>query len=242
MKHPSSREMFRYWNELRGRRFAPERKEIDPAAVRKALGDSLVLSFDRNTGHPIRLAGTRVCALFCRELKALPFVTLWDANSRPLLRSLVVSVTEEATAIVAGAVGRTWSGASVPLEILLLPLARGISPDGRLLGVLAPLVVPYWIGISPIKALTLGAFRHVLPDASFPPDRASTLRKVRPPLRFVVYEGGAARNRRTRSIGTPRMIDRACALDPIGSAGRLFTPGVNVVRHKFVRSDDGADE
>ena len=40
MKHASSREVFCYWNELRGRRVAPQREELDPAAVRKALADN----------------------------------------------------------------------------------------------------------------------------------------------------------------------------------------------------------
>ena len=42
MKPSSSWEMFRYWTELRGRRIAPER-ESDLIALRKILGDSIVL-------------------------------------------------------------------------------------------------------------------------------------------------------------------------------------------------------
>ena len=43
MKHPSNRELFEYWNERRGTRLAPERADIDPAAIRKVLGDTFVL-------------------------------------------------------------------------------------------------------------------------------------------------------------------------------------------------------
>jgi hypothetical protein len=239
MKHASSREVFCYWNALRGRRIAPQRKELDPAAVRKALADSVVLSFDRYAGHSVLLAGTRVCALFCRELRAAPFVMLWDAGSRPLLRSLVARVGEDVTAIAAGAVGRTRSGHSVALEMLLLPLAGGISSDGRILGVLAPLAVPFWIGTSPVEALTLGAVRNVSADGALPPSRASAPRRGRRPARLVVYEGGAA-GRAARPIDAPRAGDRACALDPVGSADAPFTPGVNVIYHNFARSDDGA--
>ena len=185
LEHPSSREMFSYWNELRGRRIAPERNEIDPAAIRKALGDSIVLSSREKTGHPIQLAGTRVCALFRRELKERPFVTLWHANSRPLLRSLVASVAEHGLAIVVGGVGRTGTDESVPIEMLLLPLAQCFSPADQFLGVLAPLAVPEWIGIRPIEALVLGA--------SLPPNSALPRGNRRPPVRLVVYEGGAAR-------------------------------------------------
>ena len=37
MKHPSSREFFAYWDEKRGDARAPDRSEIEPAAVRELL-------------------------------------------------------------------------------------------------------------------------------------------------------------------------------------------------------------
>jgi hypothetical protein len=162
MKHASSREMFQYWNECRGRRPAPERDEIDPAALRRVLGDSLVLSIERTAGHPFRLAGTRLCALFCRELKGEPFANLWDPASRAPIEDLVETVTTEAIGVVAGATGRSGED-PVSLELLLLPLAQRGRLDVRLFGVLAPLAVPYWLGTRPIGTLSLGAFRHVGP-------------------------------------------------------------------------------
>ncbi|MGB9364875.1 MAG: PAS domain-containing protein, partial [Xanthobacteraceae bacterium] len=66
MKQASSRELFGYWAARRGARAAPERGEIEPSAIRRALGDVFILEFDRRSGHPFRLAGTRVCALFGR--------------------------------------------------------------------------------------------------------------------------------------------------------------------------------
>ena len=82
MKQASSRELFGYWAARRGKRTAPERGEIEPSAIRRALGDVFILEFDRRGGHPFRLAGTRVCALFGRELKNEPFLNLWDEETR----------------------------------------------------------------------------------------------------------------------------------------------------------------
>src|SRR5258705_7752830 len=65
MKQASSRDVFNYWNERRGGRPAPDRSEIEPGAIRRALGDTFILAFDAGAEHPFRLAGTRVCALFC---------------------------------------------------------------------------------------------------------------------------------------------------------------------------------
>lgn len=188
MKHPSSRELFRYWSELRSRRLVPKREDVDPAALRKVLGDSLILSFDPRAGHPIRLAGTRVCALFGRELKAAPFVSLWDVESQPLLRSLLGEIAAEASGVVAGAIGRARSEKAAPLEMLLLPIADG--SHTQIIGALAPLVVPYWIGVIPVEAMTLDVFRLVLPETAAPAARQPPAR--RPAARFVVYEGGAS--------------------------------------------------
>jgi hypothetical protein len=44
MKHPASREFFAYWDGKRGDARAPDRGDIEPAALRELLGDIFVLS------------------------------------------------------------------------------------------------------------------------------------------------------------------------------------------------------
>ena len=84
MKHPSNRELFDYWNERRGNRLAPERADIEPSAIRQVLGDTFVLATDDGIGYyPFRLAGTRLCALFGRELKGESFLSFGSAPARP---------------------------------------------------------------------------------------------------------------------------------------------------------------
>ena len=105
MKQASSRELFGYWTARRGTRAAPERGEIEPSAIRRALGDMFILEFDRRAGHPFRLAGTRVCALFGRELKNEPFLeSVGRGNPRQVAQLLAV-VADEATGVVAGVKG-----------------------------------------------------------------------------------------------------------------------------------------
>ena len=82
MKHPSTRELFDYWNNRRGSRPAPERSEIEPGAIRRVLADTFILGIDPGSGHPFRIAGTRVCAIFGRELKGMAFTDLWRETSR----------------------------------------------------------------------------------------------------------------------------------------------------------------
>ena len=69
MKNASSQELYAYWEKQRGTRSAPARTDIEPGAIRHILSDAFILALDGDAGHPFRLAGTRLCALFGRELK-----------------------------------------------------------------------------------------------------------------------------------------------------------------------------
>jgi hypothetical protein len=146
MKHAASRDLFSYWEALRGRRPAPQRAEIEPGAIRHVLSETFIVMLDRNSGFPFRLAGTRVCALFGRELKGASFLGLWDEASRTTLRDLLGLLTSETVGTVAGVTARSTAGEPLDLELLLLPLsaprpmlARGIckSRSGLVCGLLA---------------------------------------------------------------------------------------------------------
>ena len=192
MKHVSTRTVFEYWNTQRANRPAPERGDIDPAAIRHALGDTFMLAADFADQLRFRLAGTRVCALFGREIKGEAFAALWDAPNGQAIEELVSVVTGEASAAVAGLTGRTEDGNGTEIEMLLLPLARKGRARIRALGVLVPTVPPYWLGSMPVTALELVGLRYIGPQVqsrSAPRfGRAAAVSRQR--HGFVVYSGG----------------------------------------------------
>jgi hypothetical protein len=192
MKHASSRQVFECWNAQRGDRIAPERGDIEPGPIRRALGDTFILGQDAQGIHRFRLAGTRTCALFCRELKASDFVTLWAGIERPKMLELISAAAEESVGFVAGASGRNAAGAAVSLELLLLPLRRRNESRGRLLGVLAPLVPPYWLGSMPIEAMTCGTIRYLGADSGLvlAPRLVPGTDEGRLRHGLTIYEGG----------------------------------------------------
>jgi hypothetical protein len=162
MKTDSCRRLYEYWNQRRGSRAAPEREELEPGAIRQLLADSFVVAVDPVAGHPLRLAGTRMCALFCREIKGLPFGVLFASECRDEIRDLVEIIAHELTPVVAGVTGRPGLGLpAADLELLLLPLYHRGRSDARLLGMLSPLAVPYWIGTHAVAGLELGPLRHL---------------------------------------------------------------------------------
>jgi len=197
---------------MRGDRLAPERGDIEPDAIRHMLGDSFFLTTGPSANFPFRLAGTRLCALFGRELKNESFFNLWGAADQAVMRKLMGAIVVEKVGVVAQTTGRTVGGAPlvVNLELLMLPLLQRGPLDARVLGALVPVSVPFWLGARFVGSLELGALRHIgapieevnaprlVPNAA-PEPRAIGLRNAAPVSpernpqnrsRFVVYEGG----------------------------------------------------
>ena len=192
MKHQSTRAVFEYWNKKRGTRLAPARAEFDPTEIRYALSDTFILAADFVDCLRFRLAGTRVCALFGREIKGEAFTELWSDASRQSIDDLLAIVNKEAIGAVAGLTARTQDGAETDLELLLLPLAHVGHARIRAIGVLAPTDTPYWIGAKPVTELTLGTLRHVGPDAdsSIVPRLLPAAGHGRPPAQAEIAAAG----------------------------------------------------
>jgi hypothetical protein len=194
MKQSSTRELFDYWNARRGERAAPERKDIEPGAIRHLLADTFILAFDPRAGHPFRVAGTRACALLGRELKGAAFLDLWAGKSRGLMSDLINVITHEVIGVVASASGASAEGDALDLELLVLPLRQLGRTDGRVLGALAPTEVTWWLGARPLGGLTLGTLRYVGPAGTpdFAPRAAPDASNIRVRHGLVVYDGGQA--------------------------------------------------
>jgi len=194
MKHASTRAVFAHWNERRGNRPAPGRSDIDPAAISRALGDTFMLSADFVDQLRFRLAGTRVCALFCREIKGEMLSDLWSEKNRGSIENVLSLVMTETSGVVTGLTGRADDGSAVDLEMLMLPLARLGHARTSVLGVLAPAAPVYWIGVKPVVDFEFKTIRHLgsgpvhytaarLPAAA---DGSHVQRS------FTVYDGGRA--------------------------------------------------
>lgn len=209
MKHTSTRALYGYWNKQRGGRPAPERGDIDPIHIRHELGDVFMLAADFVDQLRFRLAGTRVCALFNREIKGETFAALWDDSSAKTIAQVVSTLNEERIGVVAGVVGSAADGATVDLELIVLPLAHTGHARIRAIGALVALTPPYWLGDKPVTELRLGALRHIGADSDRLDGRQFTLAPVQQPRimsdpreimpvpegsrvkhGFVVYSGG----------------------------------------------------
>ena len=183
MKHPSSREFFAYWDEKRGDARAPDRSEIEPGALRGLLGDIFVLAYDSAAGYPFRVAGTRVCALFGRDMKDRSFSALFSRECRHEIDEIVAVVGDEMLPVIAGLTAKTPRGMTTHLELLLLPFSTRAHAPISLSGLLAPFETHDGV----LGELSLTSWRYIHP----PPEKIvpRALRKLKIARGFMLYEG-----------------------------------------------------
>lgn len=197
MRQQATRELYAYWNALRRHRAAPERAEIDPAAIRSILGDTFMIEADRDGLFPLRLSGARLNALWTRELKGRSFLDLWG-DDRASLAAVLLTVMDGAAPVVAGVQAHAGGRAPVDLELLLLPLRHHGRTHARILGALTCVRPPEWIGLLPVERFELKSLRVLaspqaqidLPLVRRPagaPDRRGAAR-----TRLTLIEGGRA--------------------------------------------------
>lgn len=196
MKHATSRMLFAYWDKIRGERAAPERGELRPGDMRHVLADAFVLTREPAGDVSVRLAGTRITALFARELAGSEFTRLWSPDERGDAARIVEMVANDSVGAVAGLVGANENGSELALEMLLLPLRHRGRTASRLLGCLSPAAVPSWAGLVPLRTFRTSSLRIIEPGRSDVVRR--TAREVGAGLPaiprrrslFVVHEGG----------------------------------------------------
>ena len=168
MFHPGTQSLIDRWTALPRAGGVPLRSDLEPMAFGPRVPQ--LFSADRTPqGATFRLAGVWIETFHGRPMRGVPWLTLWEAESRPLVASAIVQTVREARPVVMVAEAAALRGL---LEIVLAPL-RG--PDGqpdRLLGLYQPLVqhagrreaggpltarLSIGVGVSARPALTLAA-------------------------------------------------------------------------------------
>lgn len=163
MRREASVTLFQYWNRLRDGRAAPKRTEIEPADIKSLLGDTFILESDTRGEAVFRLAGTRLCAIYGRELKGFAFSSLWRDKDARVVARLVRSVFQDKSVLVMTYEGISKGQRSLPLELLLLPLDGG-TENRRALGIVSTENKPYWLGADPVTDASVETVRVVDPD------------------------------------------------------------------------------
>ena len=200
MKNDGCKALYRYWDQLRGDQIAPARTAIEPSEISEHLRDTFILEADTGT-YSLRLAGTRLCAAFGKELKGASFLDLWRQDDRIQILSTLGAVADEGRAAVLGISAYVSRQRSVAFELLLLPLVQSGPRFDRTLGVMVPIQLPFWLGLEPLVGQEITSARLIWPDKDRLPDARlaapdevtmapTHLGAEQRRKRFVVLDGG----------------------------------------------------
>lgn len=198
MRHTESRTLFAYWEALRGSRPAPDRSEIEPRAIGTILGDTFILERDRTGALAYRLAGSRICALFGREMKGVPFLDRFEAAGRRAAERALGDALGAQAGLLLGLTAANAAGRAMPLEAVVLPLVHRGRLGARMIGCLSAAEAPYWLGRDGVATITVASVRLLWPswqgrdsvEVPPAPARAAAVLGGRPALRLI--RGGNA--------------------------------------------------
>lgn len=173
MQTKAATALYDYWTRQRGTRAVPLRSAIEPADIAAILPDVFILESDRLLSPSFRLAGTRFCAQFGRELKGLDFAGLFAPDQRGRVARIVQNVMAQAAPAILAVQLVDGALETTDAEIALLPLATKGKAADRIIGTFAPL---------PGQRQPLAAFRHAtLGSLSvIDPDRSHDMAGNRP--------------------------------------------------------------
>ena len=183
MQQTTSRELYAYWDRVRNGRLAPLRFEIEPAKVARLLPVTFIAECEGLLTYRFRLAGTKICEQFGRELRGGDLLALWEPDDRHALASLLRHVVSDAAA------GRVlfdaFSDANrrAHFELLVMPLIHTGPAINRLLGAITAIDPPFWLGSAPLVRLEMAEINLIWPDgepapASAAPSRARSTAEV----------------------------------------------------------------
>lgn len=164
MQMTSTKQLYTYWNTIRGSRSAPDRRDIDPTRIREALANTFILELDDADKFSFRLAGSHLCTSYCRELKGRSFSGLWHDRDSDAMETLIRAVTEDHAVALVTFQGSTALHTKASFETILMPLRHNGSTHTRILGAMTALDEPYWLGVQPILEQRITGLRLIWPD------------------------------------------------------------------------------
>jgi len=165
MQMASTQRLYRYWNDLRGTRSAPERRDVDPTKIRTALANTFILesSVDHDAFN-FRLAGSHICSTYCRELKNRSFIDLWHRRDKDAVETLIKAVTDDHAAALLTFNGTSAQNQQLTFEAILLPLRHNGATNNRIIGSISAFEEPLWFGTQPIMEQRVTGLRLIWPD------------------------------------------------------------------------------
>lgn len=126
-----------YWEALRDGRLVPERADVNPRGIDRALEYSFVIERVAPGIGRFRLAGTHLCDVLGMEVRGMPLTAFFVTSSRPQITEASERLFRDPAIIEATLVSEPFQGLPVfSARMLLLPLRSDLGDINRALGCL----------------------------------------------------------------------------------------------------------
>lgn len=211
MQHATTRKLYTYWDELRGKRPAPSRFEIEPTGIADLLPETFLLEDSGEDNFRYRLAGTRICDHFAKELRGEDFFASFHESDQNILKPDFKKIRENGAVGLLKIESSGRYGLTAEFEMLVLPLIHTHGRVERCLGSIAGLSLPPTIGQSPLIRNRIIAHKLVWPDGGprnvakhaerqlpFAPHMRAARIVKSAHRHFRVYDGGLAQAERKK--------------------------------------------
>lgn len=136
--HPGSRALFRYWEAVRGEMSAPPRDWLDLQKIRMLVPHLFMIERRPGQIYAWRLAGTRVCQLWGKELTGRPAFAEGDRFERESISRLLDGVVDAHQPFVLRFRLHSDAGPSVAAELVGTPLRARQGNATYVFGVIMP--------------------------------------------------------------------------------------------------------
>jgi hypothetical protein len=209
MNNKTSQTLFAYWNDVRGKRIAPRRFEIEPARIGAILPETFILEGGEAGIYRFRLAGTRIIETFGSEFRGTNFLDLWSEEDRALLSTQLGTLASQGGVAALTFDAAAPDGRRAVFEAIMLPLVHTANVIDRVVGCISCAAPPDWLGALRLADHRLLSHETIWPDgrphavlargAMQAPFLAHTrdARLVRHERRqFRVYDGGLTKTDR----------------------------------------------
>lgn len=165
MRHPTTLQLYNYWNDVRGYRIAPRRFEIEPSRIASLLPETFILERVEPVAYRFRLAGTRVCEQLGAEFRGSDFLDGWSSEDRTTLERALATAAEQGGVVLADvqaspADPERWAR----FEILILPLVHLQPTADRFVGAWCAIDPPSWLGAAPLVRRAVLGCDVIWPD------------------------------------------------------------------------------
>ncbi len=160
--HPTSRELFRYWERLRKEDSAPQKNTLELKEIPSLLPHIGILE-----RHPLkqqyswRLAGTGLCKLFGREMTGTQFLKGWPEFEASVVARMLDAVVSSHQPAIARIRASNSVGEQLGLELLALPLATERPNRTLVLTGLMAFRQPLWLGKKQLTQFELSRVKMI---------------------------------------------------------------------------------